>query len=213
MKKILAIILCLVMLLSLAACSNTATDTAEEDTTAAPETESQSASETNAPETDASESESAEEADGEEHDHVHINYRGRTEYFDADDLAEIEGRERDFVYEQGEYNLYVYNNVTIDGMDFTQVQFTFNGTTARVSATYSTNMLLTEQAPTAEEIEKDTEEKLAFFNETLSAMYGEGTVGEQHGSNYTSWSDHTGNYIILTRINESTIQVAYYIGA
>ncbi len=216
MKKILAIVLCLAMLFAFAACSEetpaettadtTAADDHEHDTTAAPENiEAPDASET----PDASEEEPTAEA----HDHTHINYKGREAYFDQNDLAEIEGREWDFVYEQGEYNIYIYNGLTVDEMEFTQAQFTFNGTTARISCTFSTAVGNEEDPLSDEEVKTVTESKLAEYKKALTAIYGEGSTGEQHGSSYTSWSDHTGNYIILTRINETTVQVAYYIGA
>ncbi len=215
MKKLLAIVLCLAMLFAFAACSE---EKPAEETTEAPseahdhEHDTTAASENiEAPE--GSEASSDEDATAEAHDHTHINYKGREEYFDQNDLEEIEGRGCDFVYEQGEYNIYIYNGLTVDNMEFTQAQFTFNGTTARVSCTYSAAVGNEENPLSEEETKTVTEGKLAEYKKALTAIYGEGSTGEQHGSSYVSWSDHTGNYIILTRINETTVQVAYYIGA
>ena len=207
MKKILAIVLCLAMLFALAAGSQEKTDAETTETTVASEEV------TNAVETDTATEAATDATDADAHDHTHINYKGRETYFDQNDLVEIEGREWDFVYEQGEYNIYIYNELTVDEMDFTQAQFTFNGETARVSCTFSTAVGYEEQELTEDDIKTITEDKLAEYNTRLTELYGEGSSGEQHGSTYTSWSDHSGNYIILTRINETTVQVAYYIGA
>lgn len=194
MKKILALILCLVVLTALAACgSDTAETTAAttEATTEAPTSES------------AAPSESADA-----HDHTHINYRGRETRFTADDLVAVEGRECDFTYDQNDSTIYIYNDVTVDELHFSQVQFSFAENYTRISATYSAA-----QDATEEQIKKDTEEAMQTYRDALTALYGEGATGEQHGSTYVSWSDHTGNYIILTQINDTTVQVAYYLYA
>ncbi|MBE6985598.1 MAG: hypothetical protein E7434_08350 [Ruminococcaceae bacterium] len=208
MKQILSLLLCLVMLFALVACSN---EKSAEETTAAPSNAPIDAETTAAPESN--DDNASEEQPSEEHDHTHINYRGRQTMFTADDLSEIEGREYDFTYEQNGNPIYIYNNVTVDNMSFTQVQFSFSEANVRVSCTYTASKG-TEEAPVSDEdIQKETDEKLASYKSALTAIYGEGAQGEQHGSTYTSWSDHSGNYIIMTRINETTVQVAYYICA
>lgn len=191
MKKILALILCLALLTALAACGSDETSVTASNEGVTPTSETADVSDSS-----------------EEHDHTHINYRGRETVFTAEDLVEIEGREWDFTYDQSGSTIYIYNDVTVDELRFSQVQFSFTDSYARVSATYSA-----EQGATDEQILQDTEEAMQTYLDALTAIYGEGASGEQHGSTYVSWNDHSGNYIILTRINDTTIQVAYYIYA
>ncbi|MBE6928621.1 MAG: hypothetical protein E7467_09115 [Ruminococcaceae bacterium] len=207
MKKFLAIILCFAMLSVLVACKS------EEKPEIADPSESAATNESTPPTASLPSEELTSEDANEEHDHTHINYKGRVAVFTPEDLESIEGRACDFTYEQGENTLYIYNKVSADGMDFNQVQFSFGEDHVRVSATFSADKGTEEAPATAEQIKEQTENALKDFNSKLTAIYGEGSVGEQHGTSYTSWSDHTGNYIILTRINETTIQVAYYIYA
>lgn len=188
MKKLFALLLCLVLSVSLVACGG-----ADETTTA---------------DTNPTES-SSEEA----HDHTHINYKGQVQIFTPEDLSNIEGREWDFTYDQNGTTIYIYNNVTIDDMTFTQVQFTFNEDHNRISCTYSINKG-TEEAPRdAADIAAEAAEVLQAYEQSIAKIYGEGLHSEQHGSQLVSWNDHTGNYMILTQINETTIQLAYYIYA
>ena len=194
MKKLIALILCLMMLVSLAACGGEEAAPTEEDEHVHTE--------------DTTTGEADEHAD-----HNHISYREQQYVFTPEELTAIEGRECDFTYEQNESVIYIYNAIEVDGMDFTQAQFTFAEDHNRISCTYTADKG-TEEAPRSEEdIFADTEGMMTAYRATLTEKYGEGVETEQHGSKLISWSDHTGNYIILTRINDTTIQVAFYIYA
>ena len=206
MKKFFALLLCLVLLISLVACGSPEEETTEKtENTENVATESQNQSE---------DQENTEEAASEEaHDHTHINYKGQETVFAADALAQIEGRECDFTYEQNGNMIYIYNTVEVDGMSFKQVQFTFSEDHNRISCTYTVDKG-TEEAPKAEEeIKAEVEKTLGDYEQALAAIYGEGARSEQHGYELVSWNDHSGNYIILTQINDTTVQVAYYIYA
>lgn len=192
MKKLIALILCLMMLTALVACADSGETT--ENTNAQAENNTSS-------------------AEGEQHDHNHISYRDRVYVFTPEELAAIEGRDCDFTYEQNDSVIYIYNNIAVDGMDFTQAQFTFAEDHNRISCTYTADKGTDEAPRAAEELLADTEGQMTAYRAALTAKYGEGVESEQHGSKLISWSDHTGNYIILTRINDTTIQVAFYIYA
>ncbi len=241
MKKIIALFLCLLLLVSLVACGKDKEKNEEKDKekdietmTATVPTDSQSEGEPDSAEMtqdasaedeqttsalveDPSENDEEPSADEEEpteaeaHDHTHINYKGQVQIFTPEDLVAIEGRECDFTYEQNGSTMYIYNNVTVDEMNFTQVQFTFNKDHNRVSCTYSVNKG-TEEAPRdAAEIAAEVAEVLSSYEQSIAKIYGEGLRSEQHGSQLISWNDHTGNYMILTQINDTTVQLAYYI--
>ena len=189
MKKLLALLLCLSMMLCLAACGQ---PEGEETTDTVTQSVSENVSE-------------------EEHDHNHIGYKGQEKIFTPEDMVSIEGRECDFTYEQNDSTLYIYNDVTVGEMSFTQVQFTFNEDHNRISCTYTVDAG-TEEAPRSEEeIASDMAAAMSGYEQSLTALYGEGARSEQHGYELVSWRDHTGNYIILTQINDKTAQVAYYI--
>lgn len=196
MKKLLAFVLCLLMLFAMTACVSQKVD---DTTTGADEV------------TDTTENNAAQE---DEHaGHNHISYRDCATVFTPEQLVQIEGREHDFTYEQNEATIYIYNGITVDTMEFTQAQFSFDEDHNRISCTYTADKG-TEDAPkSAEDIQKETDDRLASYIEVLTQKYGEGVSSTQHGNQLTSWSDHTGNYIIVTRINDTTIQVAFYIYA
>ena len=232
MKKLLALLLCLSVMLCMVACGaaeekkseKTETKTTSEDgsdpagesqdaesSELAEESQdaSQEGSDTAEESQDAESSENAEEA----HDHNHIGYKGQVTVFTPDALAQIEGKECDFTYEQNGSTIYIYNAVEADGMSFTQAQFTFSEDHNRISCTYTVGAG-TEEAPKDEEtLKAEVSAILSSYEQSLVSLYGEGTRTEQHGYELVSWMDHTGNYIILTQINEKTVQVAYYIYA
>lgn len=187
MKKLIALLLCLVMLAALSACSKEE----QPETTADPQPSQQEPTQ-------------AQEA----HDHVHINYRGIETRFTVEDMTALEGRECDYLYDQNGTTIYIYNEIEFDSLYFTQVQYSFTEAYDRVSCTYTADPELD-----AAQIEQDTERVLAEYKQILTDTFGEGTESEQHSGTYFNWIDHTDNYIILTRINETTIQVAYYICA
>lgn len=187
MKKLIALLLCLVMLAALSACSKEE----QSETTTDPQPSQQ-------------ESTQAQDA----HDHVHINYRGIETRFTVEDMTALEGRECDYLYDQNGTTIYIYNEIEFDSLYFTQVQYSFTEAYDRVSCTYTADPELD-----AAQIEQDTERVLAEYKQILTDTFGEGTESEQHSGTYFNWIDHTNNYIILTRINETTIQVAYYICA
>ena len=105
--------------------------------------------------------------------------------------AAAEGREPHFEFTAGDITYYVYNNVTLDELTFSQVQFSFSDSSLRVSCTSST--------------QTDPSEAVSAWNTALSAIYG---TPSESGGNYT-WSDGSGNYITLCAINETTAQLAF----
>ena len=198
MKKLFTLLLCLVLVLSLVACGGKDAETTSE--TVAPEAPSDTA-------------EGSESVSEEAHDHTHINFNGQVTVFAPEALAGIVGRECDFTYDQNGSTMYIYNNVTVEGLLFTQVQFSFNEDHNRISCTYSANTGDAENPRDPAEISAEIQELLENYEKNIEAIYGEGAHSEQHGSSLVSWRDHTGNYIILTQINDTTIQLAYYIYA
>ena len=189
MKKILALLLCAAVISGLCACSKKAEEVSVNTGAAAPE----------APVTTVYEVPVTTVSEAEKH-HVHVNYKGLSHIYTPEDMEAAEGRPCEFTAGEGEDTLYIYNNVTADGMTFSQVQHTFHKDYNRISCTYSSKT--------------DTESMMGSFRETLTGIYGEAAHQEGHeGTDLWIWMDHTGNYVILTRINEDTIQVAYYIYA
>ena len=188
MKKLIALLLCFALLgCLLTACID---DTAEPDASDA--TEEVSVATPSDIETDATEA--ATEAP-EEHDHEHINYKGlETADFTLDDVIAAEGREPDFTFEAGETTFYAYNDVALGDITFTQVQFSFSDTGNRISCTYSGD--------------EDQATVMERYREALTAQFGEPT---ESNNNY-NWRDgHTSNYVMMTALNETTVQVAFYI--
>ena len=196
MKKMFALLLCAALVLGLCACS-----AEKEESSALPE---ETQAETEAPSSETAPSTEAvvpEETPSEtEAPHVHVNYKGLDHVYTQEDMEKAEGKPCDFVAGEGEDALYIYNGTTADGMNFTQVQHTFHENYNRISCTYSADT--------------GTEEVMASYLEVLTGIYGDAAHQEGHDhADLWTWMDHTGNYIILTRINEETIQVAYYIYA
>lgn len=176
MKKILAIILCCVLVVGLfAACQGTTTEEPESD--------------------HVHEENPTQEAGGEEeHNHNHINYKGLTAAATTlEDVAAVEGREADFSFEANGVTYYAYNDVTLDGLTFTQVQYSL-GDHVRISCTSITD---------------DPDGVEASWNEAMTELYGAPTEGD----GMISWADHTSNFITLTQLNEDTVQLCFYLVA
>ena len=125
----------------------------------------------------------------------YINYKGLTTAdYTLDDVIAAEGREPDFNFEVGDTTYYAYNNVTLEDMTFTQVQFSFTDAGNRISCTYSGD--------------EDQTAVMDRFCDSLSGMFGSCTASET----MFSWTDGlTANYVMLTALNETTVQVAFYI--
>lgn len=183
MKKLFAVLLCCALLACLlAACID---DTAEPEASDATPADIA---------TEASAADAATEAP-EAHDHAHINYKGlETVDFTLDDVIAVEGREPDFTFDVADTTFYAYNDVTMDDLTFSQVQFSFSDTSNRISCTCSGD--------------EDPAAVMERIQAALTAQFGEPTVSD----NLISWSDgHTSNYVMLTVLNETTVQLAYYI--
>lgn len=189
MKKLLALLLCCILLLCLlAACGSDDADAPTE----APATELTPAD----IETEALASDAATEGT-EEHEHTHVNYKGlQTADYTIDDVVAAEGREPDFTFEADNTTYYAYNDVTLNDLTFTQVQFSFSDTGNRISCTCSGD--------------EDTATVTERILQSVTAQFGEPSGS---GSSY-SWHDgHTSNYAMLTVLNETTVQLAFYFYA
>lgn len=184
MKKMLALLLCLLLLTALAACKDSASDATPSSDAAA--TDATTASDTTAPTTE------------EEDDHNHVNYKGLEDAtYTLEEVTLAEGRAPDFSVEQNDTTIYIYNNVTLDTLTFTQVQYTFLDTGNRISCTYTADSGLGEV--------------LESYKAVMTDLYG--TPSEGNGSTPTfTWRDgHTANFIMLTRLNDTTVQLAFYL--
>ena len=195
MKKILALLLCLLLLSALAACKRSDTPFSETSQASSATEASSTSAPSSAPETTEPSTEpSTEEA----HDHNHINYKGLSDAtYTMEDVAAAEGREPDFAVDQNGSTIYIYNNVTLDSLTFTQVQYTFLDTGNRISCTYTADSGL--------------EEILEGYKSAMTELYG--TPGESTSANPTfTWYDgHTANRVMLTQLNDTTVQLAFYL--
>lgn len=179
MKKLLALLLCLLLLAALAACQDSASDTAPSSDAAA---------------SDATTAPTAEEA----HDHNHVSYKGLTDVsYTIDDVAAAEGRAPDFSVDQNDTTIYIYNNVTLDALTFTQVQHTFSDTGNRISCTYTADSGL--------------DEILASCKSAMTDLYGTPAEGSGSYPTYTWRDGHTANFVMLTQLNDTTVQLAFYL--
>ena len=189
MKKILALLLCLLLLAALAACKDSASD-------AAPSSDAAVSDATEATETGAAPDTTAQPT--EEDDHNHINYKGLGDAsYTLDDVSAAEGRAPDFSVDQSDTTIYIYNNVTLDALTFTQVQYTFSASGNRISCTYPADSGL--------------DEIIEGYKTAMTDLYGTPAEG---GSSYPiyTWRDgHTANYVMLTQLNETTVQLAFYL--
>ncbi len=186
MKKIIALLLsCLLCLSLFAACSQNP----------APSASDPDVSGSNPP-ADSNASQESTPADAHE-EHNHVNYKGlNSAGATLEELIAAEGREPEFSFEAGGVTYYAYNNVTLDELSFSQVQASFNEAYVRISCTYSTDV-------------------------GLGDIYDqwEAHMGELYGAaaplsdGAVRWADHTGNYVTLTKLNETTVQLCFYLTA
>lgn len=188
MKRILLALLCLSLLL--AACSKKKTPS--EPSASQTVTQSEAPSEplspaqlTQTPATEASEEPPATESG--------IAYRSLSGASTVEDMEAAEGRAPDFSFESNGTTVYAYNDVTLpDGLFFTQVQFSFQPDYVRVSCTYTAQ-------------------------ENLDTVRGEwcavmdGRYGASAAGNTQTWSDAHGSYAMLTQLNDTTLQLAFYL--
>ena len=113
-------------------------------------------------------------------------------------MEAAEGRAPDFSVEQGDTTLYIYNNVTMDDLTFTQVQFTYGETGNRISCTYTADSGL--------------DAVMDEYREAMTTIYGAANVDSADAPTFWTWRDgHTANYVMLTQINDTTVQLAFYI--
>ena len=134
------------------------------------------------------------ETEPHEHDHNHINYKGlNSASYTLDDVISAEGAEPAFSFEVGEVTYYAYNDVTEAGLHFSQVQHCFMGEYNRVSCTSSG--------------EEDPATVLAQWRQAMTELYGEPMVSD---NDMCRWTEHTGNYVTLTQLNEDTVQLCFY---
>lgn len=193
MKKIIAVLLLLAMLLTLVACS----------------TEEEAESSSSTEETTTTPVQEVDQSEDDHHDHVHISYRGVSHRFDPEEMEKIEGKPCDYTSDANGTTLYIYNNVSFDDLYFTQIQYTFSDTTTRISCTYNVGSDLGEEERAAELAEIQSS-----YLAILSEVYGEGSVSEHSDGNTTvTWRDDLENYIYLTQINDTTLQVCFYLCA
>ena len=181
MKKILALLLCLLLLTALAACKDSTSETTPSSDAAASDAAPDA---TTAPPTE------------EEHDHV--SYKGLADTsYTIEDVAAAEGRAPDFSVDQYDTTIYIYNNVTLDELTFTQVQYTFSDTGNRISCTYTADSGL--------------DEILEGYKSAMTALYGAPAEGTGATPSYTWRDGHTANFVMLTQLNDTTVQLAFYL--
>lgn len=128
------------------------------------------------------------------HDHNHINYKGlNSASYTLDDVVAAEGAEPAFSFDVGEITYYAYNDVTEAGLRFSQVQHSFMGEYNRVSCTSSG--------------EEDPATVMTQWQQAMTELYGEPMISD---NGMYRWSDHTGNHVTLTQLNEDTVQLCFY---
>ncbi len=192
MKKLISLLLCCALLVCLlAACGgkNPSAPDASAETSATVVTPADIATEPTA-------SEPVTEAT-EEHanDHVPVNYKGlEAADYTLEDVIAVEGRQPDLTYELDETTtLYIYNDVTLGDLLFSQVQFSFGDAYNRISCTCGGDE---EQSVTIDRI-----------LQSMTAQFGEPS---ESGDTYRWGDGHTANYATLTALNETTVQLAFY---
>ena len=194
MKKIFALLLCCALLAGLLAACGSGDGTAPPFVSPS-DIENAASAGTEASEIPAA-SDATDAADEMQsvYDDSVINYKGLSgRSATLEDVKAVEGRDPDFEFTANEVTYYVYNDVTMDDLTFSQVQFSFSENNVRVSCTSST--------------QTNPEETVALWNTAISARYG---APSESGGNYT-WSDGSGNYITLCALNETTAQLAFYL--
>lgn len=180
MKKTFALLLCLLLALSLFACKSQDAQTDEPTTTAAP-ARSEAVSE---------QGETASETK------ATLDFNGLTgKGFTLADVEKAEGRSCDFSFDENGTTVYVFNEMTVDQLYFSQVQISF-GERTRISCTLS-----------GESVTADT---LNEYAGQLTSLYGEPSTDDTAAPTLLSWTDTQGNYAMLSMINDTTMQLAYY---
>ena len=180
MKKTFALLLCLLLALSLFACKSQDAQTEEPTTTAAP-AQSESAS---------------EQSDAAPEPKSTLDFNGLTgKGFTLADVEKAEGRSCDFSFDENGTTVYVFNEMTVDQLYFSQVQLSF-GERTRISCTLS-----------GESVTADT---LNEYAGQLTNLYGEPSTDDADAPTLWSWTDAQGNYAMLSMINDTTMQLAYY---
>lgn len=175
MKKTIALLLCLLLALSLFACGSSETAQGEEPT--------ERASDTAAP------------SEQTKTHRTTLEFNGLTgKALTLTDVEEAEGRACDFSFDESGTTVYAFNDMTVDGMHFSQVQFSF-GERVRISCTLS-----------GEEATKDALNDCA---DRLTELYGTPSTDDAEPTLW-SWTDEQGNYAMLSMINDTTMQLAYY---
>lgn len=188
MKRILLALLCLSLLL--AACSKKKAPSGPSASQTVTQSEAPSeplspAQPTQSPATEVSEEPSATESG--------IAYRSLSGTSTVEDMEAAEGRAPDFTFESNGTTVYAYNDVTLpDGLFFTQVQFSFQPDYVRVSCTY-----------TAQE---NLDTVRGEWCAVMDGLYGASAAGSMQ-----TWSDAHGSYAMLTQLNDTTLQLAFYL--
>lgn len=193
MKKLIAVLCCLSLLFVLAACGTENEPATNEVIDHGDHTHVVTEGAEDTPIDDASEA-PIEDA----HDHNHVSYKGLQAVFTEAEMHTAEGREPDFTVENSGITLYIYNDVTMDDLTFSQVQYTYHDEFNRISCTYTA--------------EDGGEDMFAIYQNAMNELYGDSSATEHEGSELLLWKDgHTQNYITLSRLNDTTIQLAFYI--
>ena len=191
MKKIIALLLCCLLCLSLFACGEKTPDASEPDHT---HDENGNHIEQLPPE-EVQPSESVDDHS----DHAHINYKGLVSgSATLADLEAAEGKAPDFSFEAGGTTYYAYNKVTFGELSFDQVQTSFNEGYVRISCTRTT--------------EDNLELIYTEWKTHMETTFGTPSQISEH-ENVLKWADHTGNNVTLTKLNETTVQLCYYLVA
>ena len=192
MIKIIALLLCCVLCLSLFACGEKTPDASE------PTDHTHDENGNHIEEQPSEEVQPSESVD-DHSDHAHINYKGLvSKTATLADLEAAEGKAPDFSFEAGETTYYAYNKVTFGELNFDQVQASFNEGYVRISCTRTT--------------EEGLDQIYAEWKDYMETTFGNPSQISEH-EDVLKWADHTGNYVTLTQLNDTTVQLCYYLVA
>lgn len=188
MKRIFAMLLCLMMLVTLFAGCNDGEET-------------QTPTESSAPVTEPTETEPDED---EETEYEGIAYNGLYEAaLSPDDVVQAEGREADVTVDgEDDSTTMIYHDGECFGIAFDQVQYSIFDDHTQVTCCYA----LKEG--------ESMEEVLETMRAAVTAEYGEGTdVTTSGGTEMTTWSDGvTNNRVRLYPLNETDIRLQFTLG-
>lgn len=185
MKRILLALLCLSLLLAACSKKKAPSGPSASQTVTQSEAPSEPLSPAQPPATEVSEEPPATESG--------IAYRSLSGTSTVEDMEAAEGRAPDFTFESNGTTVYAYNDVTLpDGLFFTQVQFSFQPDYVRVSCTY-----------TAQE---NLDTVRGEWCAVMDGLYGASAAGSMQ-----TWSDAHGSYAMLTQLNDTTLQLAFYL--